>query len=99
MYKVETSTGWAVQAWCKRCHGPADPNRQYVPKAGIDVDKLKVKTLKSVTRMEECGVCKRVALLELHHLAPTARFPETSHLWPTIRVCHACHADWHARMR
>ena len=45
-----------------------------------------------------CQVCGSLGGCELHHLAPRNVFGPTADDWPTVLVCHDCHAHWHRMM-
>ena len=47
---------------------------------------------------EKCVRCGSVDGVEIHHWAPVSRFDDWW-LWPTSKLCRACHAFWHRKMR
>jgi hypothetical protein len=63
---------------------------------GIDPETIEEIPTKQPTK--PCHVCKTVAQVEVHHLAPYARFGADADKWPTVEVCRACHEDWHRKM-
>jgi hypothetical protein len=46
------------------------------------------------TPAAKCARCGKWGAVEDHHWAPRALFPDAD-LWPTAKLCRACHVRWH----
>lgn len=94
LFAQETAGGLKGVWWCTRCN--------HVAFGGASWARLTDEQRATLPRLEAnkevCEVCKRVAVLERHHLAPRAQFGEKADDWPLVAVCHECHREWEQRM-
>ncbi len=97
LYVQQTAGGIKGQYRCDTCNDVAHGGN-----SSTSLKHLSTEEIGALPRIdankEPCWVCMRVAVLELHHLAPQAQFGKESDLWPTVRVCHECHRKWEERM-
>ena len=93
----QTAAGIKGLYWCYACNSVAHGGS-----SSTSLRNLSAVARDALPRIEAnkepCWVCMRVAVLEVHHLAPTAQFGVEADLWPTVRVCNECHRKWEDRM-
>jgi len=98
LVKMRISSGFHFSMWCKSCCCYAVKNRPFVSIAGMGIDPETIEEIPTKQPTKPCHVCKTVAQVEVHHLAPYGRFGADADKWPTVEVCRACHELWHQKM-
>ncbi len=97
LHKQETAAGVKGLWWCGRCNAVAHGGSSSVSLRNMSREEIAALPRIEANK-EPCWVCMQVAVLEVHHLAPTAQFGVEADLWPTVRVCNEFHRRWEDRM-
>lgn len=93
LYAQETANGVRGLYWCDTCDKAAFGGSSSIALG----EKQKLALPRREAGKKACRVCKKVAVLELHHLAPRSIFGDDCDNWPTVEVCYECHREWHEK--